>query len=378
MRVRRRLRPWMLVSAAWIGPAILGGLDVIVQQRIYGDGPVPIRAVIFVTGDWLLYGLLTPAVFAIARRWPLARPHLARRAALHMVFALLFCAAWAGSGTVLKALVDPGGLASSGGVAVYFVSWVFITLPFGVAVYLAVVGTEHAIRYFDEAREREIQLARLSEQLSGARFEALQAQLNPHFLFNTLNTVAVLVRDGDKTAARIVEQLSDVLRRTLTRQRTPEVTLAEELDLVRQYLAIEQARFSDRLRPVFDIDQRVLSAAVPGFALQHLVENAIRHGIAKRSDAGRVNVTARRVAGQGRDSDQLELSVADDGPGIDPAMPNVPGHGIENTRERLRALYGDRASLEVARGLVGDTTGTIATLRVPYHEMVLESDRDAR
>ena len=368
----------MLVSAAWIGPAILGGLDVIVQQRIYGDGPVPIRAVIFVTGDWLLYGLLTPAVFAIARRWPLARPHLARRAILHLLFALLVCAAWAGSGTVLKALVDPQGLASSGGVTVYFVSWVFITLPFGVAVYLAVVGTEHAIRYFDEAREREIQLARLSEQLSGARFEALQAQLNPHFLFNTLNTVAVLVRDGDKTAARIVEQLSDVLRRTLTRHRTPEVTLAEEIDLVRQYLAIEQARFSDRLRPVFDIDEQLLSAAVPGFVLQHLVENAIRHGIAKRSDAGRVEVTARRVTGQGRDRDQLELSVADDGPGIDPASPSAPGHGIENTRERLRALYGDRASLEVARGLVGVTTGTIATLRLPYHEMVLESDRDAR
>jgi two-component system, LytTR family, sensor kinase len=267
VRVRLRLRPWMLVSAAWIGPAILGGIDVIVQQRIYGDGPVPIRAVIFVTGDWLLYGLLTPAVFAIARTWPLARPHLFGRAVLHLVFSLLFCAAWAGSGTILKALVDPRGLASSGGAAVYFVSWVFITLPFGVAVYLAVVGTEHAIRYFDEAREREIQLARLSEQLSGARFEALQAQLNPHFLFNTLNTVAVLVRDGDKTAARIVEQLSDVLRRTLTRHRTPEVTLAEELDLVRQYLAIEQARFSDRLRPVFAIDEHVLSAAVPGFAL---------------------------------------------------------------------------------------------------------------
>jgi len=369
----------MLVSAAWIGPAILGGIDVIVQQRIYGDGPVPIRAVIFVTGDWLLYGLLTPGVFALAWTWPLARPHLARRALLHALFSLLFCAAWAGSGTLLKALVDPRGLASSGGAAVYFVSWLFITLPFGVAVYLAVVGIEHAIRYFVEAREGEIQMARLSEQLSGARFEALQAQLNPHFLFNTLNTVAVLVRDGDKKAARIVEQLSDVLRRTLTRHRTPEVTLAEELDLVRQYLAIEQARFSDRLEPAFEIDERVLSAAVPGFALQHLVENAVRHGIAKRSEARRVDVVARRLPRvAGADREVLELSVADDGPGIDTAVPSPPGHGIENTRERLRVLYGDRASLVVARGLVGGTVGTIATLRLPYHEMVLESNRDAQ
>jgi LytS/YehU family sensor histidine kinase len=307
------------------------------------------------------------------------------RAVLHLLFSLLFCAVWAGSGTVLKALVEPRGLASSGGPAVYFVSWVFITLPFGVAVYLAVVGIEHAIRYFVEAREREIQLARLAEQLSGARFEALQAQLNPHFLFNTLNTIAVLVRDGDKTAARIVEQLSDVLRRTLTRHRTAEVPLAEELELVRQYLAIEQARFSDRLRPRFEIDETVLSAAVPGFALQHLVENAIRHGIAKRSDAGRVDVVARllspaesrglpRVESRGG-RDVLELSVTDDGPGIDQEAAAAVGHGIENTRERLRALYGDRASLVVERSAVEGTTGTIATLRLPYHEMVLESDR---
>src|SRR4030095_6919172 len=121
-------------------------------------------------------------------------------------------------------------------------------------------------------------------------------------------------------------------------------------------LGSEQARFSDRLRPVFDIDEQLLSAAVPGFVLQHLVENAIRHGIAKRSDARRVEVTARGVAGQGRDRDQLELSVADDGPGIDPAIPSAPGHGLENTRERLRALYGDWRSLVVAPGPVGVTT----------------------
>ena len=176
-----------------------------------------------------------------------------------------------------------------------------------------VVGIEHAIRYFVEARDREVQIARLSEQLAGARFAALQAQLNPHFLFNTLNTIAVLVRDDDRTgAARIIEQLSDVLRRTLSRHRANEVTLDEELDLVRQYLAIEQARFSDRLR--VDVRHRrcgALAAAVPSFALQHLVENAVRHGIAKRPDAGRSGVAARR------DGDTLEIAVIDDGAGID-------------------------------------------------------------
>ena len=242
------------------------------------------------------------------------------------------------------------------------------------AVYLAVVGIEHAIRYFAEAREREIQVARLSEQLSGARFAALRAQLNPHFLFNTLNTIAVLVRDDDRGGAvRIVEQLSDVLRRTLSRHRTNEVTLDEELDLVRQYLAIEQARFSDRLRPVFEIDDGVHSAAVPGFAVQHLVENAIRHGVARRSEVGRVSVAARREGAA------LVIVVADDGPGIDPQAPIPQAHGIENTRERLRAVYGDRASLVVVPAASG---GTIASLRVPYRDLperpTPESDDDAR
>jgi sensor histidine kinase YesM len=358
----------MLVSAAWIVPAILGAVNEVAQRRLSGQPPASAPELLFASGDWLLYAILTPGVFAISRRWPLSRPHLARNALIHLAMSLLFCVAWAGAGTVLRAALTPGALYYAPGK--YFVSWLFITFPFGVAVYLSVVGIEHAIRYFVDARERELQMARLSEQLSGARFAALQAQLNPHFLFNTLNTIAVLVRDDDRAGAvRIVEQLSDVLRRTLSRHRTNEVTLAEELDLVRQYLAIEQARFSDRLRPRFDVDDAVRAAAVPGFAVQHLVENAIRHGIAKHPDAGSIGVTARR------DRDTLEISVVDDGVGIDDRAAELTGHGIDNTRERLRALHGDRASLTVRRAAGG---GTIATLRVPYRELATESDGAAR
>jgi len=370
----------MLVSAAWIGPSVLAAINQLAQARIYGAPRPGLAELLFDSGDWLLYAFLTPAVFAIARRWPLSRPHLGRRAVLHLAMSLLFCAAWAGAGTVLRAVLMPKALEGRPGM--HFVSWLFITLPFGVAVYLAVVGIEHAIRYFVEARDREIQMARLSEQLTGARFAALQAQLNPHFLFNTLNTITVLVRDGDRTGAtRMVEQLSDILRRTLSPHRTNEVTLDEELELVRQYLAIEQARFSDRLRPEFEIDAAVRSAAVPGFTLQHLVENAMRHGIAKRSDAGLVRVVARRLprvesrglprAESREDRDTLEISVIDDGVGITAEAANLKSHGLENTRERLRALYGEEASLVVARR---ETGGTIATMRLPYREMVVESD----
>jgi two-component system LytT family sensor kinase len=349
----------MFVSAAWIVPAILGGIDAAVQPHLWGGKPAPLRAILFVSGDWILYALLTPGVFAISRRWPLTRPHLRGRIVLHFLASLGFCAAWAGAGTVLRALLQPEAL--EGNVWRSFASWMFVTFPFGVAVYLSMVGVEHAIRYFTEARDREVQLARLSEQLSSARFAALQAQLNPHFLFNTLNTIAVLVRDNDRQGAtQIVEHLSEVLRRTLSLHRTNEVTLEEELELVRQYLAIEQARFSDRLRAEFEIDDSVLSAAVPGFALQHLVENAIRHGIAPHPEAGLLRVVARR----GRD--MLELAVIDDGGGIDEAA--IPkGRGIENTRERLRSIYGDRASLTFQKGV---ERGTTAILRVPYREML--------
>ena len=250
-----------------------------------------------------------------------------------------------------------------------WLGWIFITLPFGVAVYLCVVGIEHATRYFVDARDREVQVARLSEQLSSARFATLQAQLNPHFLFNTLNTITVLVRDGDRQGAvSIIEHLSEVLRRTLTRHRVNEVALGEELDLVKQYVAIEQARFSDRLRPEFRIPDELLAAAVPSFALQHLVENAIRHGIAKHTDAGLLLITAERSG------NVLQIVVINDGISIDPAAAIPPGHGIENTRERLRALYGEGASLEIAPRREG---GTIATLRVPYRELRAKPNDEA-
>jgi LytS/YehU family sensor histidine kinase len=288
-----------------------------------------------------------------------------------MLMSLLFCVAWATCGKVLLFILTllfnrgmfekamaAGAKQFWGSLAIDWLSWIFITLPFGIAVYLCVVGIEHASRYFIEARERDVQVARLSEQLAGARFAALQAQVNPHFLFNTLNTIAVLVRDNERDAAvRIVEQLSEVLRASLSSHRENEVTLGEELELVRQYVAIEQARFSDRLRPEFNIDDSLLTAMVPGFSVQTLVENAIRHGIAKQPDAGRLIVSARK------DGDMLEITVVDDGVGIDPDAVLPEGHGIANTQERLRALYGAKATLEVVRRAEG---GTIATLRVPF------------
>ncbi len=362
----------MIVSAAWILPATFAAINRIAQAPLRGWEPAGLRELLWEGGDWFLYAFLTPLVFAVSKRWPFERPHFARRALLHIGFSLLFCVAWASLGQVLRLTLlrifaaEEIRTAIQAGefwhqLGIEWLSWIFTTLPFGVAVYLCMVGIENAIRYFVEAREREVQLAQLSEQLSSARFAALQAQVNPHFLFNTLNTIAVLVRDNNTQAAvRIIEQLSEVLRSTLSSRHANEVTLGEELELVRHYVDIEKARFSDRLRPELRIDESLLSAALPSFALQHLVENAIRHGIARHPEAGLLIVAARR------DGEFLELSVTDNGVGIDSNAETPKGHGIENTRERLQALYGEPASLVVVRR---DEGGTIATLRVPYREM---------
>jgi two-component system LytT family sensor kinase len=367
----------MFVAAIWLWPAVFNVIQSLVGARFFGwDDPTP-KDLLFSFGDWFGYALFTPLIFWIANRWPVVRPHIRRRLLIQLGFALLFCVFWAVGGKILglilalmfeptlvqKAISEAGN--NLGGVlATNVLSWINVTIPFGVVVYTTVSAMAHAISYFTAAREREVQLAKISEQLTGARFAALQAQLNPHFMFNTLNTITVLVRDGDRAGAvRIIEHLSELLRRTLSRHKASEVTLGEEMDLVGQYLAIEQARFPDRLRAEIIVPDALRAAAVPGFAVQHLVENAIRHGVARTENAGRVGIVARR------DGDWLELTVTDDGPGIGVSEP-PPGHGIANTRERLRALHGEAASLIVATVPGG---GTIATLRVPHRELPIET-----
>ena len=350
-------RPWLIVSAAWIVPATLAALQAFAQHRLGNWGGEAGRSILFEFGDWLLYGALTPIVFYLARRFPLERPHLVRRLFLHLGAAWFNCALWAAGGTVLRMLLFAGDerLTARG-----YVGWFFTSLPFGVAVYFAVLGIEHAIYYFRQARERETQAARLSAQLSEARLGALRMQMKPHFLLNSLNAALVLVRDKDHvTATRVLEELGEILRHVLRSERPEVVSLEEETGFLRRYLGIEQVRFSDRLRTSFRIDPGVASAAVPEFILQPLVENAVRHGIAERIDAGQVIVSARR------DGPDLVLTVEDDGPGYDDRAPST-GLGLANTRERLTVLYGDRGTLRLTPRPGG---GTIATVRLPWSEI---------
>jgi two-component system, LytTR family, sensor kinase len=354
----RWLRPWMLVSAAWIVPAILAAFESYMQGWLASGREQSWRALLWQGLDWLIYGGLTPLVFWLARRLPLRRPRLGRNTLLHLLASLVLCAAWAATGVGLRVLLLPGsgGWATARGLA----SWFFTSLPFGVAVYFCVLGIEHAIYYFLETRRRETETARLLAQLADARLGALRMQLNPHFLLNSLNAITVLVRDRDTPGAvRMLEELGEVLHQVLRTDRPQEVTLAEELAFLRRYLAIEQVRFADRLQASIEVSPEARAALVPDFILQPLVENALRHGLGRSSEAGLVEIRARR---EGRD---LVVTVRDDGPGLEPGDAEPAGLGLRNTRERLRTLYGDEAVLQLAGHPDG---GATATLRLPFRE----------
>lgn len=346
---RAGLPLWLLVSLAWIGPAILAVFQSVARSRL-DNSPVEAKQLVFEGGDWLLYALLTPFVFWMGRRFRLSRGVILQRLPVHVIAAVTLTAGWA-LGGILLSWVLSGGPPYGGSP----LSWILTSLPFGLAVYFAVLGVEHAAWYFAEAREREASASRLAAQLSEARLGALRMQMQPHFLLNSLNAITVIVRDRDTvTATRMLEHLGEMLQRVMRSDRRAEDTLARELEFIEQYLAIEGIRFADRLSVRFDVPDQLRAALVPEFILQPLVENAVRHAVAVRSEPTSIEVSARR------EGDDLVLEVVDDGPGPGRLREGV---GIGNTRERLQTQFGDRASLVIEPAA---PRGTRATVRLPW------------
>jgi two-component system, LytTR family, sensor kinase len=337
---RRRIRrvAW-IIAAACLVPGVLDGWQSYMQGRLYGDNGVAWRQIVFQTGEWVILGALTSIVYAMAVRFPLRGERLGRTLTLHGLGALMLCIGWASSGIALRALL--GTLPTDVALPRHAASWLLISLPWSVFLYFAMLGCMFAFSYAFEARERQAQAATLAAQVAEARLDALRMQLHPHFLFNSLNAVAVLVRDGRTTeAAAVIEQLSELLRVVLSEKDVREVPLERELSFMQQYLAIEMLRFSDRLDVRWTIAPDANAALVPVFILQPLIENAIRHGVAARSARTTIEIEAN-VEGE-----TLRLVVSNDM--AEPAARERTrgrGVGLSGTRERLAALYGERANL---------------------------------
>ncbi|HEX5649767.1 MAG TPA: histidine kinase [Steroidobacteraceae bacterium] len=205
-------------------------------------------------------------------------------------------------------------------------------------------GLYFGIKYYETLQSQRESVLRASALAQEAQVKMLRYQLNPHFLFNTLNAISTLILDGQgKVANQAVGRLSDFLRYTLDQDPMKKVTLRHELDALNLYLGIEQLRFGDRLRLEFDIDERVTSALVPSLILQPLVENALKYAVAPREEGGRLRIEAREVDGR------LRLVVQDDGPGLPVGVELGAGRGVgfRNTRERLAVLYGEQQQIAV-------------------------------
>ncbi len=374
--VRFTSRERLGVVAIWAALGLIESSKAWITAR---PGPQPLDWVTALVANmpwWLMWAVLTPAVVLLARR---VRPergraafvlaHVAAGTALsllhHLVVGTLFYLTRTRGMTVpFEGEMVRMTLALQ--LRFFFASFFMLNL----LTYFAVVGAYYGLEFYKRYRSSELRAARLEAGMQRARLAALQMELNPHFLFNTLNAVAGLVRrKEDDGAVRMLARLSELLRATLEQGGDTEVPLQKELELLGTYLEIERIRFGERLSVAVEADDAARAALLPPLILQPLVENAVRHGVAKQAGPGRILIAAVRERGQ------LVLTVTNTGPPPDgtPAAATAAdgaadaggGVGLANARERLAELYGARATLTL-EPLPGG--GACAVIRLPVRE----------
>lgn len=308
--------------------------------------------------DFYFWGMASPLIFALCLRFPIERGHLADRLVFHIFTGLVFVA-------VVTALTLPTlwflGLTNRQlhpTLESYFVA--LITNPFmihqGLLAYWGTVVVAHAFQYHEQAKIGRAKTSELSAQLAQAQLAALKMQIHPHFLFNTLNSIAALLHKDTEAADRMIARLSDFLRMTLKSSGTSTVTLEQELEFLKTYLEIEKIRFQEKLIVEMEIDEDAANARVPNLILQPLVENAVRHGVAKQTGIGHLNIHANRVG------DRLLINIVDNGPGPQ-GISKRDGVGLANTRARLEQFYDE---FELAIEGRSGTGGTVVSMKVPY------------
>jgi signal transduction histidine kinase len=328
------LKFWLLYAAAWCPLAVL--YAVLIGQR----GAPTTDAVVSGFTTVLAAALLGVGVFWVTSRLGDPERGRVRLLAVHALLAVIYSVAWSTSILVMMWLSTPESVRSD--YVRYSLGWQFVS---GLMVYGVVAGVSTAARAWTRLREQQQAAARSDALRARAELLALRAQLDPHFLFNTLHSLMALVRSDPRGAEQALERFGDLLRYVLdaNRDQSDEAPLADEWTFVRNYLELEQLRLGARLRVVDRVESELFDCLVPTFALQPLVENAIRHGVAPHARGGTVTICARSD-GEGR----LVLEVRDDGAGTtrDHSL-GAPGVGLRVLRQRLDALYGAAARLEI-------------------------------
>ncbi len=325
---------WFLLACFWMTLSVVGTW-VNHNQYIFSKHPITWHHAgmmnLVAYGSWAL--VLTPLILLICWYFPLERGRLGRAIPVHLVGMF--------SMGVVESLIRLPFCRFLCPDLISLSPWqrfrgeVFVLMEADIWMYLAVVGVLHVLLYYSRFKDRELKAARLEAQLASTELQLLKMQLHPHFLFNTLHTIAAMMHKDVRRAEQMIMQLGDLLRLTLEGVNVEEVTLKREVDFLQRYLDIQQVRFQERLQVNIDIQPNTWDACVPYLLLQPLVENAVQHGIARRSLPGRIEIFASRENGH------LLLSIRNDGPPANGGgVVRSGGMGLSNTRARLRRLYG--------------------------------------
>ena len=305
---------------------------------------------------WLPWAFFTPIIVFFIKRFPVRKKKWLGPVLFHLGLSMIFTFIQAGIYNsfigLFKGLIPVWNLRILTGLVYSFIH-------FNVIAYGIVISIYYLFEYYRKFRERELRASRLETRLAQSQLEVLKMQLQPHFLFNTLHAISALIQKDTEAADKMISRLSDLLRFSLDNSGLQEVTLKEELELLKIYLDIEKTRFEDRLGVKYDIAEETLSAVVPNLILQPLVENAVRHGISPNVKGGMIKISSRR------ENDSLVVKVYDNGVGLktNELVELKKGFGLANTIERLNQLYGDAGNFDLQNA---DGGGAVGTFKIPF------------
>jgi two-component system LytT family sensor kinase len=339
----------------WTAFAVIEGIQTHIVTEANGHG-VPFNLTIRMPLAYCWYwALVTPAIFLAVHHFPIHGDRLRKNLAIHFGLFVTFTLLHGLYRLPLNGLVYPTMV--NPGVPKLFLNYVLTNLMDNLFVYGLVAGVAHAIDYFQEFKSKELKAAELQAQLTVANLQALKSQIQPHFLFNTLNTISALMHEDIEAAENMMTDLSDILRRTLENGDVQETTVREEMEALEPYISIQRTRFQDRLSFEMDVVPEAMAALVPTMVVHTLVENSMRHGIGPRAGPGKVRVQIAKSNGS------LKIAVKDNGQGLSAPIEEAyeKGIGLKNTRERLRQLYGEEFNLEL-RNLEESGFGAFVTI----------------
>lgn len=350
------------IAMVWLAIGIISATQVVVGMAALGRQLNWVSLFFTTAAAWLIWVAATPAILALSRRFPLKRASDWRNVPVHLAAALAISVGRIAWSAALEWAINPIQDPNPSYRTMFF-TMVYMQFHTGLIFYGVTVAIDNIVDSIRRLARGEAEAARLASELSKAQLDALRRQLEPHFLFNTLNAISGLVREQrNDDAVEMIAGLSDLLRRVLDDSGRHLVPLAEEVSFLESYIDLQSMRLGDRLKVTLDVPLELYGSLVPPLVLQPMVENAIVHGIGKLVEGGEIRLTARESDGM------LSIYLYNDGPGLSPAIRdgvggNRTGVGLSNTRGRLVTLYGAESSVELRNG---EPAGVETIIRVPY------------